>query len=162
MSKLKTELNGAIERLNNGIEQSGYYLRLGHRNGYTALDLHVIETGAMKDNFLAGLTDRQALNTVYSMCKAVELNHKNPTRNNFFINDYDRIFTVKLACGIRQPFVCGDLKSVVEYALKPNNGIEYFAEITNGKILKVSKKQLKELLNSDKLINLSTELFKKY
>lgn len=27
-------------------------------------------------------------------------------RQDFFINDYDRIFTVKLAWNIKQPFVC--------------------------------------------------------
>ena len=83
-------------------------------------------------------------------------------RNEFFINKYDRIFTVRLMWDISQPFVCGNLKSVVEYALKPNNGIEYFAEITNGKLTKVSKKQLKAMLSHEPLTNLGIELFKKY
>ena len=80
----------------------------------------------------------------------------------FFINDYNRIFTVKLAWNIGQPFVCGALKEVVEYALKPNNGIEYFAEITNSIIKKVSKKDLKSMLEAQQLKELSTELFSKY
>jgi hypothetical protein len=84
------------------------------------------------------------------------------TRNTFFINDYDRIFTVKLLWDIRQPFVCGDLKSVVEYALKLNNGIEYFAEITGGKFKKVSKKELKAMLSHKPLTELGEQLFKKY
>lgn len=84
-------------------------------------------------------------------------------RQQFFINDHDRIFTVKLAWDIAQPFVCGKLQHVVEYALQPNNGIEYFAEITNGKFSKVSKKQLKNMLShGDILPKLSEQLFKKY
>lgn len=89
--------------------------------------------------------------------------NNNEQRQDFFINDYDRIFTVKLAWNIGQPFVCGKLQNVIEYALKPNNGIEYFAEITNGKISKVSKKQLKAMLShGDILPELSKQLFKKY
>ena len=85
------------------------------------------------------------------------------TRQNFFSNSYDRIFTVKLAWNIRQPFVCGDLKSIVEYALNPNNGIEYFAEITDGKIKKVSRKDLKTWLSRNEELNtLSLQLFKKF
>ena len=83
-------------------------------------------------------------------------------KNTFFINDYNRIFTVKLAWDIRQPFVCGTLKDVVEYALKPNNGIEHFAEITNSNFKKVSKKDLKTMLESQGLTELSKELFSKY
>lgn len=84
-------------------------------------------------------------------------------RQDFFINDYDRIFTVKLAWDIAQPFVCGTLQKVVEYALQPNNGIEYFAEITNGKINKCSKKQLKAMLShGDRLSELAKQLFSKY
>ena len=79
-----------------------------------------------------------------------------------YINDYNRIFSVRLAWNIKQPFVCGTLEQVVEYALEPNNGIEYFCEITNGKIKKVSKKDLKVMLNAQGFENLSIELFKKY
>jgi benzoyl-CoA reductase/2-hydroxyglutaryl-CoA dehydratase subunit BcrC/BadD/HgdB len=82
-------------------------------------------------------------------------------RQNFFINKYDRIFTVKLAFDISQPFVCGDLKSVVKYALKSKNGIEYFTELTGGK--KISKKDLKEMLSkTEELQQLSIKLFKIY
>jgi hypothetical protein len=83
-------------------------------------------------------------------------------RNTFFINDYDRIFTVRLMWNISQPFVCGTLEDVVKYALKPNNGIEYFAELTNGKFNKVSKKDLKAMLSNAPLTELSKELFNKY
>lgn len=83
-------------------------------------------------------------------------------RNEIFINDYDRIFTVRLMWNISQPFVCGTLKEVVKYALQPNNGIEYFAEITNGKFKKVSKANLKAMLSYEPLTEMSKELFKKY
>ena len=77
MTKLQTELTGATERFNAGIESSGYYVEIGHRNGYTAIDLHYQSTKGCKDYLEAGLTDRQALNMLYTMCKAVEL-LKNP------------------------------------------------------------------------------------
>ena len=90
------------------------------------------------------------------------MNTTNAKRNDFFINDYDRIFTVKLAWNIGQPFVCGTLKKVVEYAIEPNNRIEYFAELTNGG-KKVSKKELKALLShTTELAELSKKLFSKY
>lgn len=73
MTKLQNELNGVKERFNNAIKASGYYIEIGHRNGYTAIDLHYQSTGACKDYLDAGLTDRQCLNTLYNMCKAVEL-----------------------------------------------------------------------------------------
>lgn len=82
---------------------------------------------------------------------------------SIYINDYNRIFSVRLLWNIGQPFVCGTLKQIVEYALKPNNGIEYFCEIdTYHKVKKVSKKQLKEMLLAQGLEDLSVELFKKY
>ena len=78
-------------------------------------------------------------------------------------NSYNRIFSVRLAWNISQPFVCGDLKQVVEYALKPNNGIEYFCEIDSyHKVKKVSKKDLKKMLFAQGLESLSNELFTKY
>jgi len=79
-----------------------------------------------------------------------------------YINNYNRVFSVRLAWNIGQPFVCGTLKQVVEYALQPNNGIEYFCEISIGKIKKVSKKDLKTMLITQGLEDLSNELFKKY
>lgn len=83
-------------------------------------------------------------------------------RNEFFINDYDRIFTVRLMWDIAQPFVCGTLEEVVRYALQPNNGIDYFAEITNAKLKKVSKGELKAMLISQGHEDLSQQLFKKF
>lgn len=83
-------------------------------------------------------------------------------KNNFFINHTDRIFTVRLAWDIDQPFVCGSLQNVVEYAIQPNNGIEYFAEISNFKFRKVSKKELKAMLSHGPLTELGNQLFKKY
>lgn len=80
----------------------------------------------------------------------------------FFLNSSSIIFTVKLAWNIGQPFVCGTLEEVVKYALKPNNGIEGFYELTNNSIKKVSKKELKKLLECSGLNDLSIELFKKY
>jgi len=88
------------------------------------------------------------------------------TRQDFFINDYDRIFTVKFMWDIGQPFICGTLKEVVKYALnRPNNGIEFFAEISGVQIKKLTKKQLKAMLldsSFEDLQNLGKELFKKY
>lgn len=83
-------------------------------------------------------------------------------RDTFFKNEFDRIFTVKLLWNIGQPFVCGTLKSIVEYALKPNNGIESFYEITNNSMKRVSKKDLKTLLENAGLTELSKKLFLKY
>lgn len=79
-----------------------------------------------------------------------------------FINDYDRIFTVRLAWSIGQPFVCGLLVDVVKYALKPNNGIEYFAELSNLQLKKLKKYQLKRMLIESGHQDLCDQLFKKY
>ncbi len=82
---------------------------------------------------------------------------------NLFINETHRIFTVRLSWDIGQPFVCGTLTEVVKYALTAKNGIDYFAEISNMKFKKVSKKQLKTMLSHGaENIELSKELFKKY
>ena len=81
---------------------------------------------------------------------------------NFFLNSNDRIFTVRLMWGIAQPFVCGTLEEVVKYALQTNNGIEYFAELTNGKFKKLSKKDLKAMLSHAPLVELGEQLFKKF
>ena len=67
-------------------------------------------------------------------------------RQSFFRNDCDRIFTVRLMWSIGQPWVCGTIDKVVEYALEPNNGIEGFYEILGKKFYKVSKKDLYEIL----------------
>lgn len=70
---VKDELNGAIERLNSFLEDSGTYIKVGHRNGYTALDLHRISDDGCKDNIAAGLNDKGALSYVYSMIKGILL-----------------------------------------------------------------------------------------
>lgn len=82
--------------------------------------------------------------------------------DKIFINKSARIFTVKLMWDIGQPFVCGTLEEVVKYALKPNNGIEYFAELTGSSFKRISKKDLKELMNRASLQDLSKQLFRKY
>lgn len=73
MKKIQAELNGVVERFNASIEHSGYFVKVAHRNGYTAIDLHRLSDGGMRENMDAGMTDKQALNTLYTMCKAVEL-----------------------------------------------------------------------------------------
>ena len=73
MTKTQKELTGAVERFNNSIKVSGHFIEIGHRNGYTAIDLFRLSDKACLSNFDAGLTDKQALNTIYNMCKAVEL-----------------------------------------------------------------------------------------
>jgi hypothetical protein len=82
--------------------------------------------------------------------------------DKIFINKSNRIFTVRLMWDIGQPFVCGTLEEVVKYAIQPNNGIEYFAELTGNKFKRVSKKDLKAMLSHSSLTKLGEELFKKY
>jgi len=84
------------------------------------------------------------------------------TNNTFFENKSSCIYTVRLLWNIGQPFVCGTLEEIVKYALKPNNGIDFFAEIHNYKIKKVSKKELKNMLICQGFESLSKELFSKY
>jgi len=71
MTKTQKELAGAVARLNHSLTKVGKQIVVGHRNGYTALDLYATN-GAMIDNFDAGLTDKQALQTVYNMAKTAE------------------------------------------------------------------------------------------
>lgn len=73
--------------------------------------------------------------------------------------DYNIVFTVRGAWDIGQPFVCGNLYEVIEYALTLENGIDYFAEISNTGFKKLSKKALKNMLSYNKT---GEELFKKY
>jgi len=80
----------------------------------------------------------------------------------FFSNHTNRIFTVRLMWDISQPFVCGTLPEVVKYALKPNNGIEGFYEISGNKFTKVSKKEIKAMLSHEPNVELGIQLFKKY
>lgn len=87
----------------------------------------------------------------------------NTNKQEFFINNYDRIFTVRLLWSTKQPIVFGTLKEIIKYALQPNNGIEGFYEVEGKKLRKVSKKELKEIGNYDEeLEQLKEELFKKY
>lgn len=75
MKKLQIELQGAVDRLNASLESSGYSVRIGHRNGYTAIDKY--KGDRMIDYLDAGLTDRQALNYIYFACKCIELTQNN-------------------------------------------------------------------------------------
>lgn len=87
----------------------------------------------------------------------------NTNRQEFFINNYDRIFTVRLLWSIGQPIVFGTIKEIIKYSLQPNNGIEGFYEVEGKRLRKVSKKELKEIGHYDKeLQQLKEELFKKY
>ena len=73
MTKTQKELTGAMDRLNSNLEKYGYKMEINHRNNYTALDKINLKTGAMIDYFDAGLTDKQALNLIYSLCKVLEM-----------------------------------------------------------------------------------------
>lgn len=75
------ELNGAVERLNQCLTESGYYVKVGHRNGYTALDLHRLSDDGMKDYITTEQTDKKMLTNVYLMIKAIGL-IQNPLINN--------------------------------------------------------------------------------
>ena len=67
------ELNAVTERLNSSLNPAGYAVKIGHRNGYTAIDKYKHPEGSMIDYLEAGLTDRQALNILYAMCKSAEM-----------------------------------------------------------------------------------------
>jgi hypothetical protein len=69
----KTELIAVTERLNNAVKESGYFIKIGHRNNYTAIDLHGLSDGGMKDYLIAGITDKQAINYMYAMLKGIGL-----------------------------------------------------------------------------------------
>lgn len=87
------------------------------------------------------------------------------TRQKSFVNGIDRIFSIKLAWNIGQPFFCGTLKEVVKYALQPNNGIESIFEIDGYKFKKVTKKELRNIKENtfdDELKCLLSELENKY
>lgn len=73
MGKLQIELQGATERLNGSLNTAGYEVKIGHRNNYSAIDLYKHPELGMIDYIDAGLTDRQAVNIIYAMCKACEL-----------------------------------------------------------------------------------------
>jgi len=81
--------------------------------------------------------------------------------DTFFANQNETIFTVRLLWSISQPTVFGVLEEVVKYALQPNNGIEGFYEVDRTKLKKVSKKDLKLMLDQ-RFPELSEQLFKRY
>ncbi len=72
MSKLQIEINEVAERLNSSLNPAGYAVKIGHRNGYTAIDKYKHPEGSMIDYLEAG-TGRQILSTLYAMCKAAEM-----------------------------------------------------------------------------------------
>lgn len=72
MSKLSNEIHAVTERLNGSLNTSGYAVKIGHRNGYTAIDKYKHPEGGMIDYIEAG-TGRQVLNLLYAMCKAAEM-----------------------------------------------------------------------------------------
>ena len=77
-----------------------------------------------------------------------------------YINNYNRVFSVRFLWDISQPFVCGTLEEIVEYAIKNSEKqIDYFYEISYHKIRKVTKKELKNSYLDD---SLKSELFKRY
>lgn len=71
MSKYTNELNAVCERVNTAIELTGKSIKIGHRNGYTAIDLH--EGEKMLDYITAGLTDKQAIDYLHAMIKGMNL-----------------------------------------------------------------------------------------
>lgn len=76
-------------------------------------------------------------------------------------NNYSRIFAVRLQFSMSQPFVCGELKDVVEYDLSRTAGIDYFVEINTSdfKPRKVNKKEMKTLLMMQGQAGLCEKLF---
>jgi hypothetical protein len=74
----KTELSGVKDRFNQSIKDTGYCIEIGHRNGYTAIDL-MNQDGGMINYLDTFPSDKQALNALYLMCKAVDLIH-NPRK----------------------------------------------------------------------------------
>ncbi len=148
--KTINELNGAIERLNASLEISGYYLKVGHRNGYTALDLHRIKDDRCQDNFMAGLNDKKTLETVYCMCKAVELLYNPIDKTKTFINNNLRVYQVVTSTGKQAFCNIEQLNSIVkELGCAPG----YFTinHFWDNKAKKVSKKDLKTFFEGAQL-----------
>lgn len=71
-TQTKKELEGALQRLNNSLLESGYKIEIGYRNNYIAIDL-MNQDGGMINYLDTYDTTKQALNAVYLMCKTVEL-----------------------------------------------------------------------------------------
>ena len=146
MSTIK-ELSGAIKRLNASLEISGSYLKLGHRNGYTALDKHRIKDDHCEDNFMAGLSDKKTLEVVYCMCKAVELICK-PYKN--LVDGNLRVYQVITSTGKQAFCNIEQLNKVVE-ELDCKAGYFKINYFWNNKAKKVSKKDLKSFFEGAQL-----------
>lgn len=71
MGRYTNELNAVTERVNDAIKQTGKQVKIGHRNGYTAIDLY--NGDRMQDYITAGLTDKQAIDYLHSMIKGMNL-----------------------------------------------------------------------------------------
>lgn len=69
----KNELQSVTERLNEVLKESNHYVRIEHRNGYTAIDLHSLHNGGCLNYLDAGLTDKQAIQYIYAMLKGIGL-----------------------------------------------------------------------------------------
>lgn len=147
---INNELNGALERLNSSLEISGYYLKLGHRNGYTALDLHRIKDGGCKDNFMAGLSKRKTLDTVYCMCKAVELINNPSHETKSIINNNLRVYQVVTSTG-KQAFCNIEQLNAIVKELGCIPGYFVINHLWGNKAKKVSKKDLKTFFNGAQL-----------
>lgn len=72
MGKYTNELNAVCERVNAAIDPTGKKLKIGHRNGYTAIDVYN-SNNRMEDYLTAGLTDRQAIDYLHAMIKGMNL-----------------------------------------------------------------------------------------
>jgi hypothetical protein len=75
MAKYTNKLNAVTERINDAIKSNGLSIKIGHRNGYTAIDLYDLKTEGMKDYVNAGLTDKQAIDYLHAMIKGMNLLH---------------------------------------------------------------------------------------
>ena len=72
MSKLSNEIQAVTERLNGSLNPAGYAVKIGHRNGYTAIDKYKHPEGSMIDYIETG-TEKQILALLYVMCKSAEM-----------------------------------------------------------------------------------------
>jgi len=70
---LVNELQGALDRFNRNLEPSGRCVQIQARNGYIALDMYSIKTGKCIDFYTSTDTNKQMLNLLYALSKAIEL-----------------------------------------------------------------------------------------
>ena len=80
MSKYTKELAAVTDRVNSAIKNNGYEIKIGHRNGYTAIDLHNDKGGCL-DYITAGITDREAIDYLHAMLKGIGLVSNTNTKN---------------------------------------------------------------------------------